>query len=167
MHNYEIVLPRGSHYGYRAEVEGYLPVSENIDLSDDSKVPDRITRNLYLVPIVPQASITLNNIFFDFDRYTLKSASFAELDRLVEFMNKNTSVTVSVSGHTDSVGDGEYNMTLSEKRAKSVTKYMVEKGINSKRIETKWYGEMRHIANNETEEGRRTNRRVEFTILEK
>jgi outer membrane protein OmpA-like peptidoglycan-associated protein len=163
---YEIILPRGSHYGYRAEVEGYLPVNENVDLSEDSNVPDEITRNLYLVPVAPKATIALNNIFFDFDRYTLKPASYAELGRLVEFMSKNTKVRVAVSGHTDSVGDGKYNMKLSEKRAKAVASYLTTKGIDSKRVEVKWFGEMKHIATNETVEGRRKNRRVEFTIIE-
>ena len=164
---YEIVLPRGSLYGYRAEAEGYLPVNENVDLTEDSNVPDEITRDLYLVPIVAQATITLNNIFFDFDRSTLKPTSFAELNRLVEFLSKNTDMRISVNGYTDDVGDGEYNMKLSQRRASAVTKYLTGKGINAERIETKWFGEMRHIATNKTADGRSLNRRVEMTILEK
>ena len=57
-------------------------------------------------------------------------------------------------------------MELSEKRAKAVAKYLVDKGINDDRIEERWFGEMRHITSNETAEGRRLNRRVEMTILE-
>ena len=163
---YEIVLPAGFEYGYRAEAEGYLTINENIDLTGEDIPDEPVEKNLYLVPIQKKATITLNNIFFDFDRSRLKPASNAELNRLVEFLNENPTIKVRISGHTDSVGDGDYNYKLSERRAKSVVRYLVSKGIAENRIEGRWYGEMKPIADNTTIEGRRENRRVEMTIIE-
>jgi OOP family OmpA-OmpF porin len=164
---YEIVLPKGQRYGYRAEAEGYLTVNENIDLTVGDDIPDEINQDMYLMPMVTQATITLNNIFFDFDKSTLKQGSSAELNRLVTFLTESPTVRIKIAGHTDGVGDGEYNMRLSQRRAKSVTQYLTSKGIDAKRIDTAWYGEMKPIASNETAEGRSKNRRVEMTILEK
>ncbi len=164
---YEIVLPKGYKYGYRAEVEDYLPINENIDLTGDEFKGDELSANLYMVPAKVAAIITLNNIFFDFDKAMLKSASFPELDRLVEYLNENTSTKIKIRGHTDSTGPDEYNMGLSERRAKAVVKYLVSKNIVSDRIEVKWFGETKPIESNATREGRSANRRVEFEILEK
>ena len=164
---YEIVLPKGQRYGYRAEAEGYLTVNENIDLTVGDDIPDEINQDMYLMPMVTQATITLNNIFFDFDKSSLKQGSSAELNRLVTFLTESPAVRIKIVGHTDSVGAVEYNMRLSQRRAKSVTQYLTSKGIAANRIDTAWYGEMKPIANNETDEGRSKNRRVEMTILEK
>ncbi|MCF6352123.1 MAG: OmpA family protein [Cyclobacteriaceae bacterium] len=164
---YEIVLPKGYKYGYRAEVEGYLPINENIDLKGDEFKGDELSANLYMVSAKVAAIITLNNIFFDFDKAILKSASFPELDRLVEYLNENVSTKIEVRGHTDSTGPDDYNMGLSERRAKAVVKYLVSKNIASDRVEVKWFGETKPIESNATREGRSANRRVEFEILEK
>lgn len=164
---YEIVLPKGQRYGYRAEAEGYLTVNENIDLTVGDDIPDEINQDMYLMPMVTQATITLNNIFFDFDKSSLKQGSYAELNRLVTFLKESPAVRIKISGHTDSVGDGEYNMRLSQRRAKSVTQYLTSKGIGANRIDTAWYGEMKPLAGNDTAEGRSKNRRVEMTIIEK
>ena len=82
-------------------------------------------------------------------------------------MNDNSKITIEVSGHTDNVGSDEYNLKLSDDRAKSVKTYLESQGIDSSRIQSKGYGETKHIAGNETEEDRQLNRRVEFTILTK
>ncbi len=164
---YEIVLPKGYQYGYRAEVDGYLPINENIDLTGDKFSEDELSANLYMVPEKIAAIITLNNIFFDFDKAVLKSESFPELNRLVEYLGENTSMKIEVRGHTDSTGPAEYNLGLSERRAKAVVKYLVDKNIATDRVEVKWFGETKPIESNATREGRRANRRVEFEILEK
>ena len=164
---YEIVLPKGHQYGYRAEVEGYLPINENIDLSSDDFEGDELSANLYMVPAKVAAVITLNNIFFDFDRSVLKAESYPELDRLVDYLKENASVKIEVSGYTDSTGEDSYNLGLSERRAKSVVKYLTNKEVQADRVDVKWFGKANPVESNATMEGRRANRRVEFKILEK
>jgi OOP family OmpA-OmpF porin len=164
---YEIVLPKGQLYGFRAEGEGYLPVNENIDLTGEAPPNDELVREMSLVPIKVQATIVLNNIFFDFDRATLRKESFPELDRLTTFLKENQTVRVAIAGHADSTGDPTYNLWLSEWRAQAVAKYLTDNGIDNGRIEVEFYGANKPAESNDTREGRSKNRRVEFTILEK
>ncbi len=164
---YEIVLPKGYKYGYRAEVEGYLPINENIDLTKEEIPNDEMSANLYMVPEKVAAVITLNNIFFDFDKSILKAESFPELDRLVTYLNDNKLIKIEISGYTDSTGPEEYNLGLSKRRAKSVVSYLESKSIESNRVKVSWFGEANPVEPNTTKKGRKENRRVEFKILEK
>ncbi|MEN8250339.1 MAG: OmpA family protein [Bacteroidota bacterium] len=164
---YEIVLPKGNLYGFRAEAEGYLPVSENIDLSGETPENDELQRDLLLAPIEKQVTITLNNIFFAFDQVSLLAESMPELNRLTKFMNEYPSVKVSITGHTDNTGPEEYNMDLSKRRAEAVAKYLIGKEIDKSRIIIEFFGESKPIVSNDTKVSRRKNRRVEFTIIEK
>lgn len=164
---YEIVLPKGQLYGFRAEGEGYLTINENIDLTGDIPSNDELIREMSLMPVEVEATIVLNNIFFDFDRATLREESFPELKRLTNFMNENPKVRVAVAGHTDSTGDATYNLWLSEWRAQAVAKYLVDNGVETARIKVEFYGPEKPVESNATREGRSKNRRVEFTILEK
>ncbi|NMM47117.1 OmpA family protein [Marinigracilibium pacificum] len=163
--DYEIMLPSGEAYGFLAEAEDYLAMSENLDLTSQETY-DEVERNLYLTPIKKGAVITLNNIFFDFDKSTLKPQSKPELDRLVEFMKKETDVKVQISGHTDSVGSEQYNEGLSGRRAQAVVDYLTNNDVEADRIVVKAFGESKPIADNSTAEGRAQNRRVEFEIVE-
>jgi outer membrane protein OmpA-like peptidoglycan-associated protein len=115
--------------------------------------------------IEPSTSIVLNNIFFDFDKAVLKPESFPELNRIVQLMNERPGMTVEVTGHTDATGPAEYNMILSERRAKAVSGYLVKQGIAADRIATLFHGESKPIETNDTREGRAKNRRVEFKIV--
>jgi outer membrane protein OmpA-like peptidoglycan-associated protein len=119
------------------------------------------------VPIEKGAVVMLNNIFFDFDKYELKVASFPELNRVIELMKVNEGIKVSVEGHTDNIGTLEYNIGLSEKRAKAVVDYLVKGGIAQNRLQSKGWGKSKPIVSNDDEiGGRAVNRRVEFIILE-
>ena len=164
---YEIVLPKGHLYGFRAEAEGYLPISENIDLTGENPSNDALIRDMMLVPIEVKATIVMNNIFFDFDQATLKKESYPELDRLKLFLVENTKVRVSIAGHTDSTGPDGYNLDLSNRRAQSVVNYLVKNNIDKSRVLVEFFGETKPAESNASVEGRRKNRRVEFTILEK
>lgn len=82
-------------------------------------------------------------------------------------LSNNPSVTLEISGYTDNTGNEKYNIKLSLSRAKSVTTYLVEKGIMDTRITYKGYGNSKPIAGNNTEKGRMKNRRVEFSIIKK
>lgn len=96
--------------------------------------------------------------------YNLTGSIFSSLDGVAKVLNEYPKSSLVVSGHTDSIGAAEGNMTLSERRAESVQGYLVKQGIKSGRISTVGYGERRPIASNMNKEGRRSNRRVEISI---
>jgi outer membrane protein OmpA-like peptidoglycan-associated protein len=167
--NYEIHLPGGELYGIRAEAKDHISENRNLDLRN-FKTPGTFNDDIKLEPIQIAAikenvTITLNNIFFDFDKATLKSESFPELNRIVTLMNERPTMQVEIAGHTDPIGTNDYNMGLSERRAKSVGQYIIEKGISSGRITIVFYGETMLIDLSNSKAGNAKNRRVEFKIL--
>ncbi len=111
--------------------------------------------------------IILKNIFFDFDKYSLKKESYQELNRLIAFLKENSRVRIELSGHTDIKGKHDYNITLSENRALAAYNYLMKKGIAKNRLEYKGYGPDKPIADNQTDAGRALNRRTEITIIGK
>ncbi|MDN5203196.1 OmpA family protein [Fulvivirgaceae bacterium BMA10] len=162
---YQILLPSGARYGYLAEAEGFVAINENIDLDNTAEYKE-IEQNLFLVPVETGAVIRLNNIFFDFDKSTLKEESFPELNRIADLLKDKATMEVELAGHTDNIGSKAYNQRLSERRAKAVFDYLVNQGVNENRLTTIGYGKDRPIASNDDEEdGRELNRRVEFKIL--
>ena len=109
--------------------------------------------------------LVLENIFFDFDKSVLLPQSFVELKKLTDLLARYPEMTIELSGHTDNKGKDKYNMTLSRSRAKAVYDYLIERGVDKKRLKFCGYGATRPIADNSTDEGRAKNRRVEFRIL--
>ena len=108
----------------------------------------------------------MRNVYFSFDRFTLKDESSVELDYLVKMMKSNQIMTIEIAGHTDFKGSERYNISLAQKRANSVKDYLIGKGIPSNRVVSKGYGEKYPLASNDDEaEGRELNRRTEFIIL--
>jgi OOP family OmpA-OmpF porin len=163
---FKIVLPYDKNYSIRATADKYFAISENLNL--DSLVKEgykEIHKDLYLVPIEIGQVFRLNNVFFDFDKFNLRSESFVELNRVVDFLNEYPNIEIEMSAHTDSKGSDDYNYKLSDNRAKSVMDYIISKGINTRRIKSQGYGETKPVSTNHTDEGRQLNRRVEFTIL--
>ena len=161
---YVIVLPAGRKYGYSAEKEGYMGASATLDFTGITTYTE-YRQDIILYPlgtlIEEQIPLRLNNIFFDFDRYSLRPESYHELNRWVEVFKKNPELKAEIQGHTCSIGTEEYNQKLSERRAKAVVNYLVEHGVDPGRLTMKGYGETRPAASNETEEGRELNRRVD------
>lgn len=103
-------------------------------------------------------------ILFEFSKSDLSDVSKMNLRKLVDVLNKYPNTNIEVQGHTDSRGTEEYNMGLSERRAKSVADYLIAQGISSTRVTTKGFGESAPAYSNETVEGMAQNRRVEFLI---
>ncbi len=164
---YQIVLPSQNRYGYLAVKDGFISVNDNIDLTSQSEY-QQITRDLYLTPIEVGESITLKNIFFDFNKAVLRKESYYELNRLAKLLSTNPNLKVEISGHTDSLGTASYNDKLSQKRAEAVVAYLTTKsGADASRITLKHYGESTPASSNSTAKGRQLNRRVEFKILAK
>lgn len=162
---YQIILPSGNMYGYLAEAEGFVAINANIDLKNTKKF-EELSIDLFIVPVEKGAVIRLNNIFFDFDKSELMEESFPELKRIIELMNKNKNMSISVEGHTDNVGTEAYNLKLSQRRAKAVREYLNKGGISINRLESKGWGKSKPIKSNQEIDGRAFNRRVEFRILE-
>ncbi len=112
-------------------------------------------------------SVVLPNIYFDFNKATLRPESYPELNKVVKLMNDYATLKIEIGGHTDSVGTEAVNLKLSQDRAASVVKYLVDHAVSRDRLVAKGYGKSKPIESNATEEGRAKNRRIEFTVLEK
>ncbi len=164
---YIITLPLGKNYGYFVSKAGYYSSSKNIDLRSIDKKTE-IIENITLVSIKDMkekgSSVRINNIFFDFDKSDLKEESKPELNRLIDFVKKLNDFNIIIEGHTDNSGTEAHNNTLSLNRAKEVAKYLINNGIDKKRIITKAFGSQMQIATNDTEEGKAQNRRVEIRL---
>lgn len=162
---YETRIPVIGKYYFRATKEGFMNLSDSLTVHAFDPY-NGMTKDLYMIPIEVGVTVRLNNIFFDFDKTTLRPESIPELDRVVRFMEENPHVKVEIGGHTDSRGSDQYNINLSQGRANAVVSYVINQGIDFERIIPVGYGEHSPVATNATDEGRQSNRRVEFKILE-
>ncbi|MCK5544545.1 MAG: OmpA family protein, partial [Desulfobulbaceae bacterium] len=107
-------------------------------------------------------AVISGDVLFDFDKYVIKPEAYQILDAIAEILNNNPGIAMEIHGHTDFKGTEKYNDVLSINRAKAGKQYFVNKGINSKRIFIKGFGELQPVAPNQTDEGRALNRRIEF-----
>lgn len=185
---YFIIFPVGKNYGFYADKEGYFPISKNLDLTkQDTSMT--IQRDIILFPITDLLSedtsgdggkelnpntdfdrkskkLRLNNLFFEYRQTNVLNYSYPELDRVAYLLNSNPQISeVEIAGYSDNVGSDSYNKKLSSERADNVRKYLVEKGVREDRLIANGYGEEMPVGDNETEEGRGQNRRVEMKIL--
>ena len=142
----------------------YLLYSENFQIEKSYTELEPYLKNIILKRPEVGETFVLRNVFFDFDKSTLKKESEVELNKLADYLTSNKGIKIEIGGHTDNQGSESYNERLSNDRAKAVYEYLVNKGINSNRMTYKGYGMSKPIATNETEEGRALNRRTEFTI---
>lgn len=165
---YFITLPAGKKYGYFVEMDGYYPVSGNLNtegLTTGKDIERNITMNSIAEILEGKVAIVLENIFFDTNKYQLRAESFPELARLAAFIRSNPTAVLEISGHTDNSGSADANRTLSQRRADSVKDYLINLGCPADNIRTKGYGADKPVADNATEQGKAKNRRVEFKIL--
>ncbi|AEI48025.1 OmpA family protein [Runella slithyformis] len=110
-------------------------------------------------------AITLKNIYFDRSSPVLRSESQPELDALAEALIQNPAIRIEIRGHTDNAGDFDLNVKLSQERCQAVETYLIKKGIERRRLQSKGRGSLDPIAPNTSEENRKKNRRVEFVVL--
>lgn len=164
--SYLVTLPVGKDYAFNVSKPGYLFFSDNFSLKDSVR-QGSFHVNIGLQPIEVNAHVVLKNVFFDFDQYSLKPESEAELDKLVELLKMNPTIKIQLNGYTDSVGSEEHNLILSQHRAQAVVDYLISKGIAVTRLSAKGYGSSHPIASNNTEEGRALNRRTELVVTAK
>jgi len=159
-----ISLPLGKLYSYRVQEEGYYPISNNIDLRNQTDQVSQLD-NIIVPSLVEMVdnnmAIPLKNLFFETAKFTIKPTSFKELERLAQLITEQELI-VEISGHTDNVGSPAYNKELSQNRAEATRSFFIEQGVAAQQIIAKGYGLDQPIESNETEEGRAQNRRVEI-----
>jgi outer membrane protein OmpA-like peptidoglycan-associated protein len=168
---YLFILTPGKNYNISYDADGFLFYSENREISKKTNYYE-IYKAIQLPPITVGSKIVLNNIFFDFDKATLRQTSNVELKNILRFLNKYPKVVIEISGYTDSKGTPEYNLKLSDERASAVVNFLINKGVSKERMIAKGYGESSPVALNEhtdgsdSPDGRQLNRRVELKIIE-
>ena len=162
---YSITLPAGEAYGFLAQSEGFLSEAENLDLKE-LEVYQEIEQDLFLIPAKKGQTVVLKNIFFPASSAELTPDSKNELKRIYNFLRMNPTVKVRVGGHTNNACKEAACVRLSTDRAKSIVDWLVEHGVDPRRLSYKGYGSSRPIMPNTTREGLRANRRVDFTITD-
>lgn len=152
------------NYALLTEAGGYLFDSKNFQPlpSTDGK-PYEVVAELQRYK--DNQVVRLNNIFFDVDKFDLKSESFTELQEVIRVLVQNPQMVIEISGHTDNTGSAAHNIELSKNRAASVINYLVGKGIDRKRLSSVGFGSSQAAETNDTPEGRALNRRIEMKIL--
>lgn len=160
--SYQTKLNKDSVYTIDISVEGYLDDKQTIKTDT---IDDNSTVRLELLSLKEGTTIQLKSVLFKRGTADIKDGSFEELDRVYIMLKKNPSIEIELAGHTDNTGSAKLNIELSQKRSDRIKEYLVEKGVNSKRLQSKGYGGARPIASNRSEATRKLNRRVEFTII--
>lgn len=163
---YKLMLPTKHSYSISASKKGFMPVSERFDIADEKNFKE-VKKDLYLLPIESGQKMTLNSVYFEQSKYDLLPSSHSELNQIVQTMKENPSMEVLLEGHTDNQGDWNANLALSKQRVDEVKSYLVNHGIGKTRIQVQGFGSTRPLASNNSEEKRKLNRRVEFTIVKK
>ncbi|MFL5752237.1 MAG: OmpA family protein, partial [Bacteroidia bacterium] len=164
---YMLILPKGKKYSFSATKEGFLAVHNNTDVSTIVDFKDQEV-DLYLTPYKEGQSVVMNNLFFESNKFTLLPESYPELDHLLDLMKENATLKIELSGHTSKNSESDkFNLDLSTNRALAVRYYLMEKGIDGKRIGYKGYGCTKPKYQQTDEAHQSKNRRVEFTIVSK
>lgn len=153
-------------YKIMASADGYLPGSRSVSI--DKKAAN-VTITLEKEPVITPTEVVLNPIYFDFDKWDIRSDAAEELDRLVATMNKYPELVISAESHTDVRGPESYNQTLSQKRAESMRDYVISKGIDASRIAGVGKGESELAVSCEesncSKDDHQLNRRCVFKIV--
>lgn len=169
--NAQTFIPSNQNFSIKISKTDFLTVSENITSDLPAKNGDTIyiNRTITLDKIYKDVEITLNNIYYDYDKWNIRKDAAQSLDTLVDILQKNPSINIQLSAHTDCRGSEQYNKNLSQKRAESVVEYLISKGINANRLTAKGYGESMPIENcvceRCTDEQHQKNRRTTFKII--
>jgi outer membrane protein OmpA-like peptidoglycan-associated protein len=152
--------------------EGFITKSIHVGTPADMEEERMTYPDFCLLPVPPKVdeNFVIENVYYEFDKSELSPESYPAIDEVIRMLNTYPAMTIELSAHTDSKGSDSYNMKLSDARAQSVVKYMIEKGIDPSRLVPKGYGESIPVAPNTVDgkdnpEGREKNRRTEFKVL--
>lgn len=163
--NFLFYIPKDDSYEFTVKAPGYITFFEKVNLEPISQ-EEKIYRNIYLTPIKSNQIFTLNNLLFERSKQVLLEDSYLALEKLIGILLENPSLKIELAGHTDAMGSQKAKQSLSYRRVGRIKDYLMEFGIDRKRIETIGYGSSRPIAPNNNEENRAKNRRVEIKILD-
>jgi len=175
----EMLVPAGQRYQLEYLSLGRRTTRANVNVAPGPRQDIRLTLRRHRwrppprpeqpetaqAPEPPRERFVLEGVLFDTGRATIQEESYPRLERVVEYMVHMPDARIRISGYTDSMGDAERNRQLSEARAQAVRLYLVAHDIDAGRIEAVGYGEEDPVASNDTEEGRRRNRRIEAVEL--
>lgn len=167
-YSYSFTNSKELTYTVNAQKTGFIYASKDAVIPAQDTIAQEVVKDLSLAKAVVGTKVIIRNIYYHFDKYSLKSESYAELDKIEKLMRENPTMKLEISGHTDKIGTHAYNVVLSKRRANSVVKFLVNKGIENGRLISAGYGESKPLVSNDDEtDGREINRRTEFIILEK
>jgi len=161
--DYSFMWPAKKAFTVQIKKAGYFSKVEHFDFTSEKNFL-LVNRNFFLQTVEKNKAYALANISFDQGKADLKPGFEAELEKVIAILSDNSQYTLLLEGHTDNQGDWNDNLKLSLERVENVKAYLVSKGVDANRIETKGWGGSRPLANNFVEETRKNNRRVEFTI---
>ncbi len=166
IYEFRISTKAPKEYVLSVQKDGYVFQNVNLGSLAASAQEQQLERTVTLRKLEMGTRQVLRNIYFDFDKATFKDESYTELNRLETMLAQNPGIKVEISGHTDKIGSKAYNKDLSQRRANAVKNYLVNKGIDARRVVAMGYGEEKPLASNDDElEGRELNRRVEFEVI--
>ena len=163
--NFLFYIPKENSYEFTVKAPGYVTFFEKVSLEPFDK-EDKIYRNIYLTPIETNQIFTLSNLLFERSKPALLEDSYLALEKLIVILLENPKLKIELAGHTDGMGSQKSKQSLSYRRVERIKDYLMEFGIDRKRIETVGYGGSRPIAPNNNEENRAKNRRVEIRIVD-
>jgi outer membrane protein OmpA-like peptidoglycan-associated protein len=163
--SYRIRLPAKRSYMVNLRASGFLSDMKRIAIPD-SYSDEFYTLDIPLTKVKVGKKVVLNNILFELGKTILTTGSYSELDKLQKVLQDNPQMKIEISGHTDNTGNPVVNAKLSTDRAKAVVDYLVQKGIDRKRLSYQGFGSEQPITENATPAGRAKNRRVEFKVVE-
>jgi len=163
---FSITSVSAKDYKISVEKEGYVFITLSEKIGGASTEPQTVNKTIAMRKLVVGTVSILRNIYFDFAKASFKTESYGELNKLEAMMRQNQNLQVEIAGHTDFVGTKQFNKNLSQLRANAVKTFLVNKGIDTRRVKAVGYGEDKPLASNDDEkEGRELNRRVEFRVL--
>lgn len=162
--NFLFYIPKSDAYEFMVKAPGYITFFEKTSL-EPAEQKDKLYRNIYLTPIRANQIFTLNNLLFERSKANLLDESYVALEKLIGILVENPTLKIELAGHTDGVGSPRAKQTLSYQRVERIKDYLIEFGIDRKRIATVGYGGARPVAPNNNEENRAKNRRVEIKVL--
>ncbi|WP_332913014.1 OmpA family protein [Algoriphagus boritolerans] len=157
-----MLYPENAVSGLYVEKKGFLPKIYNVERDKIQNVKDL---KVELTPVASGEAFVFENVFFDFDKFDLKPESLTSLHRLQKFLLENANVNILISGHTDNIGNENYNQTLSLQRARSVQKFLVEAGLHPGRVLVEGKGDKEPLVPNSSPENQALNRRITIKIL--
>ncbi|MEA1897396.1 MAG: OmpA family protein [Bacteroidota bacterium] len=168
---YTLTMLEGN-YSFVFSGDGYELSERQVVIPRNMSVPEiNLNQELKADMVGEDDYLLIKNILFDFNESTLNNEAKIELERIIDIMKQHPELEFDIEGHTDIIGSAEYNLELSNKRARSVLNYLVKRGLDRSRFRTKGFGEIVAVAVNDEEESednpdaRRLNRRVEFKVL--